>query len=233
MPIGNWVYLLVVFIYVLLLAYGSIFIKSNFYIESYNSGKTGKKQIAITFDDGPLQELTPAILDVLSEFQVKATFFCIGNRIQGNEHIMKSMLRSGHIIGNHSYTHSVFFDFLPTGRLIKDLAYTNELIYKVTGSKPVFFRPPFGVTNPMIAKAAKLLRLKVIGWNVRSMDGVVKDENRILDNVLKKLSPGAVILFHDSNPALPSVLRKLFEYADEQGYKFVGLDELLDLKAYV
>ena len=83
---------------------------SNFFIKIVCSAKTDKKEIAISFDDGPAANYTPEILQILKQENIKATFFCIGNRIAGNENILKQIKEEGHIIGNHSYSHHFWFD---------------------------------------------------------------------------------------------------------------------------
>ena len=103
--------------YLLLLIYGSIFINSNFYIKTICSKTNDNKEIAITFDDGPVKEITPLILDVLEEFDIKAAFFCIGNNIVNNKSILKQIDNKGHIIGNHSFSHSNYFDFFSSKKM--------------------------------------------------------------------------------------------------------------------
>ena len=105
-------YLLIVLaIFIGILAYGSFYIGSNFYLKTYCYAPKNNNEISITFDDGPNSIVTPKLLDILKEYDIKATFFCIGNKIQGNESIIQRINNEGHLIGNHSYSHSVYFDF--------------------------------------------------------------------------------------------------------------------------
>ena len=106
-----YVYLLLFITYSLIVFWGCYNVGSNFFIKIICKAQTNKKEIAISFDDGPAVNFTPAILQVLKNENVKATFFCIGNRIAGNEDILKQIKEAGHIIGNHSYSHHFWFDF--------------------------------------------------------------------------------------------------------------------------
>jgi peptidoglycan/xylan/chitin deacetylase (PgdA/CDA1 family) len=106
------------------------------------------------------------------------------------------------------------------------------LIERVTGKKVALFRPPFGVSNPNIAKAARLLDYKVIGWSIRSFDTVYQHNDRMLKRIIKHLKPGRVILLHDRNERILPLLQTLIEKAELSGYKFVRPDALLHVKAY-
>jgi peptidoglycan/xylan/chitin deacetylase (PgdA/CDA1 family) len=98
---------------------------------------------------------------------------------------------------------------------------------KVSGKKPFYFRPPYGVTNPVVAKVAKMLNYKVVGWSVRSLDTVLKDEDKIMARIKDRLHPGAVILMHDDREVTSKVLEKVILMVKEEGYRFVGLEELI------
>ncbi|MCD4747112.1 MAG: polysaccharide deacetylase family protein [Bacteroidales bacterium] len=221
-------YVLIIALYVLLLSYGSYFINSNFYIRTICSKKNNNKEIAITFDDGPVKEITPLILDVLKEFNIKAAFFCIGNRIINNESILKQIDEEGHIIGNHSYSHSCYFDFFSSKKMTEELIKTEDIIYQTIGKKVRFFRPPYGVTNPALKKAVNKMKYTVIGWSLRSLDTKGKDHRKILSRVKKRLKPGDIILFHDINPEIINVLREFIEYALSNNYKIVRFDKLIN-----
>lgn len=225
-------YLIWIVSYISILIYGSFFIGSNFYLKTICSKANNKKEIAITFDDGPVKEITPLVLEVLKEFQVKASFFCIGEKIAGNEDVLKSIDSQGHIIGNHTFSHSNWFDFYSSKKMIDELSKTEDIIYKIIGEKTKFFRPPFGVTNPALKKAVTNLNYSVIGWSVRSLDTLIKNEEKILSRLMKKLKSGDIILFHDTCPEIVIILQKFLKYALENGYKILSLDELIEIKAY-
>ncbi len=223
---------LLIFVYILILIYGSFYINSNFYIKTICSKPNNNKEIAITFDDGPVKEISPLILDLLKEFEIKAAFFCIGKQIAQNKEILERINMEGHIVGNHSYSHSNYFDFFSSKKMSEELLKTEDVIYQTIGKKVKFFRPPYGVTNPALKKAVDKMKYTAIGWSLRSLDTKNKNYKNILAKVKRKLSSGDIILFHDLNPEIIKVLRSFFEYALSNNYKFVRLDKFLNTDAY-
>ncbi|MDD5570084.1 MAG: polysaccharide deacetylase family protein [Bacteroidales bacterium] len=223
-------YLALFLIYIAIIAVGSIYIRLNFYLKSECSKITDEKVIALTFDDGP-SEYTPQILDILNEYQVKAAFFCIGNKIDGNENILKRMDAEGHIMGNHSYTHHFWLDLFSGKKITDELENTESKIFEVINKKVKLFRPPYGVTNPNIKKAIANKNYTSIGWSVKSHD-TIKNGMKILKHIKKELKPGAVFLMHDTNNEIISVLKEFIGYTIENNYKIIRLDELLNVKAY-
>ncbi|NPA68249.1 MAG: polysaccharide deacetylase family protein [Chlorobi bacterium] len=196
-------YLIPLFIWLTILFIGSKNICSQFYTE-VKCMSDDKSKILLTFDDGPHPEITPQILKVLKKHNQKAIFFCIGKNIEKYPEIAKQIIAEGHTIGNHSFSHSYFFDFFSTKKIIKELEKTNIIIEKLTGENCDIFRPPYGVTNPNIAKAVKILNLRVAGWNIRSLD-TVKNKKQVLKR-LKKAKPGDIVLFHDTKKDTPEIL---------------------------
>lgn len=190
-----------------------------------------KKNIALTFDDGPNPN-TVLILKVLRKHQAKAAFFCIGKNIEKYPEIFQQLINDGHIVGNHSYSHSPFFDFFRKDRVIQELRNTDAAIEKILGIKVQFFRPPYGVTNPSIRKALEVTKHKAIGWNVRSLDGIIKNEKIILNRITKRVAPGAILLLHDTSLETVRVLEQLLLFLDKNNYQVVSVEQLLNLKAY-
>lgn len=227
-----WSYLVLVFIYSLILFYGCYYIGSNFFMRVMCSLKTSKKVIAITFDDGPDAAATPQILDILKKHTTHAAFFCIGNRITGNETILTQIQEQGHIIGNHSFSHDFWFDLFPSAKMLDDILQTNQLVRQMINLSPQLFRPPYGVINPNLKKAILKSRMTPIGWSVRSMDTVISDPEKLLNKITRRLNPGAIFLFHDTGAATISVLPLFIEQAKEKGYEIVRLDKMLNLQAY-
>jgi len=225
----SWWWLLVpILLFTGLLAYGSIFVCSRFFIPVIGEGNKSKKQIALTFDDGPVMEVTDQVLQVLSAHNVKGTFFCIGERLLENRKLGQQIHQEGHLLGNHSFHHSFWFDLLPAAKMERELWQTDEEIATITGEQPEWFRPPYGVTNPALAKAAQRTGHRLAGWSIRSMDTVSKDAKAIAEKVKRQLKPGAIILFHDSQPLLPDVLEEVIAFAKKEGYDMVRLDEVVD-----
>jgi len=178
--------------------------------------------------------LLSKVLDVLKQYQAPATFFCIGKNLESEEQIqvLKRMDAEGHIIGNHSYSHSNFFDFYSSKRVAEEVVLVDKMIQQHIGKTPLFFRPPYGITNPNIAKAFKTLSHKTIGWSLRSLDTVIKEEKILLKRVKSKLKSGDVLLFHDHLECMPAFLEMFLEYVLKEGYTIVAVDQLLGLKPY-
>jgi peptidoglycan/xylan/chitin deacetylase (PgdA/CDA1 family) len=229
---ANFALLIVLVSYIGLLVYGSANIRSGFYLKAICHGLTREKIIAITFDDGPDPKYTPAVLDFLKSRKLPATFFIIGKNISGNEEILRRIMVEGHLTGNHSYSHSRYFDFYPSGKMIRDLKRAEDILAENTGRIPGWFRPPFGVTTPSVRKSADIMRYNVIGWNIRTLDTTIRNKEKIMQRIRKRIKPGAVILFHDTQPSIVEILEYLADYTNEIGYRIVPLDKLLRLKAY-
>ena len=227
-----YIYPLLLVVYSLIIFYGCYYIGSNFFIKIICSANTGKKEIAISFDDGPATNFTPQILQLLREENIKAAFFCIGNRIAGNEKILKQLQEDGHIIGNHSFSHHFWFDMFSSKKMLEDMQLMDQTMKAVTGLQPKLFRPPYGVTNPNLKKAIIKGNYTAVGWNVRSMDTVIKDETKLLNKISAGLKPGAVFLFHDTSNTTLKVLPRFLKEVKNQGYHIVPLDKLLHLSPY-
>jgi peptidoglycan/xylan/chitin deacetylase (PgdA/CDA1 family) len=216
----------------LIVIWGSSFIASNYHVKTFcgNPLETEKK-IALTFDDGP-NEMTLLVLDVLKKYNAKATFFCIGKNIENHPEILKRTIEEGHIIGNHTYSHAPFFDFYGKYKVIAEIQQTDILIEAVLGKKTRLFRPPYGVTNPSIRRALAVTKHKTIGWNIRSLDGVIKKEEFLLNRIIKKIKPGGIVLLHDTSIQTVNVLEELLSFLQKNNYTVVSLEELLNIKAY-
>lgn len=233
LPVHWSAYLILGLVFVSFIIYGSANVQSQFFIKTICAGSGDIRQIALTFDDGPDGQMTPQILDVLQAHQIQAAFFCIGRKMENHPDLLRRMIADGHLIGNHSYSHSYLFDLFPYRKVLDELEQTNHSLEIITGKKTRFFRPPYGVTNPAIAKAVKQTNQKVIGWNLRSLDTTIKDPEKLMKRIIKKIKPGSIILLHDTQKALPEILKHLLEYLDKQDYKVVRLDQLIGESAYV
>jgi len=229
----HWTFFLLLFLVWLgLTTWGSFDIRLNYFTKAYSSKPNSTlKEIALTFDDGP-HEMTEKVLDLLKQFNVKATFFCIGKQIENNPELFKRIIAEGHLVGNHSYSHSENFGFFSFQKVVDEITKTNKLVEQLSGLKMNFFRPPFGVTNPMIAKAVLETKHLVVGWNIRSLDTVYEDENTIFERVKNKVQPGGIILLHDTSQKSVNVLERLLLFLKSENYSIVSVDKLLNLSAY-
>lgn len=232
----HWVFYLILFlVHTGLVVYGSAIISSNFFVKTLCAApNTDKKVISITFDDGIEPTITPQVLAILKKYTCPATFFCIGHKLENElaQQILQQMKAEGHLIGGHSYSHSNFFDFYGAKRVEEELKQTEKLIEKAINQRPKLFRPPYGVTNPPIAKAIKKLDYYTIGWSVRSLDTVIKDEQQLMARVTKQLKGGDILLLHDHHEHILTFLPLFLEYVLNNGYEVVSLEKLLGISAY-
>ena len=227
-----FIYFILPVSYSLLVFWGCVNVSSNFFIKITCKSETDKNEIAISFDDGPATNYTPEIIRLLKNENIKATFFCIGNRIARNENILKQIHEDGHIIGNHSYSHHFWFDMYSAKKMQDDMKQMDDEMERVIGMKPKLFRPPYGVTNPNLKKAIIRGGYTPVGWSVRSLDTVIKDENKLLDKIIAGIKPGAVFLFHDTSKTTLHVLTEFIQEVKKRGYQIVPLDKLLHLQPY-
>jgi peptidoglycan/xylan/chitin deacetylase (PgdA/CDA1 family) len=219
-------------VWFVIVACGSGLIYSNYHVRALCSNKRAAgKKIAITFDDGPTPE-TNKILDVLQQKGIKATFFCIGSQIEKHPEILQRIASEGHTIGNHTYSHSTRFGFLSTAEIGGELQLTDKLIKDNSGLKTKLFRPPYGVSSPYVARALRSSGHTVIGWKIRSLDAIIKDEARILRRIKSRLAPGSIILLHDTSLKTVHVLEQLLVLLQQDNYEMVTVDSLLNIPAY-
>ena len=224
-------YIIVIVIYFLIGITFSFFPGSGYFMQIHLRRKTDFKVIALTFDDGPHPLITPQILDILKN-RAKATFFCIGKNIQGNEQIVKRIDAEGHIVGMHSFTHAFWFDLFSPLKMKKEFKTTEDILHQVLEKRPLFFRPPYGVINPPVKRALQSFPYHVIGFSNRSYDTTTNDQSVILERTIKQLNPGDIVLFHDTLEFAPELLNRFLNAVADKGYIIVGLDELLNITAY-
>lgn len=220
--------ILLFLIWLTLTTIGSFNILWNYFLDAKNCNKNCNKNIvSLTFDDGVNPEFTPLVLDLLKKHNAKATFFCIGKNLEKHPDIAKKIISEGHSIGNHTYNHANNWGFLNTNLVLEEIEKTNEIIKSITGKPTKLFRPPFGVTNPYIAKATRQLNCNVIGWNVRSLDTVIKTPEKILKRITSKVKKGDIILLHDTSLKTTIALEHLLLFLDEKNLKSVTIEDLL------
>lgn len=207
--------------------YASYSISSGVYVKAVCRIPAAGKSVALTFDDGVNPETTPWVLDILRKHGVKAAFFVIGEKVDACPGLVERIAREGHSIGNHSYFHRNTFPLRRTSKMVDEIKACDAAVYGAAGTVPRFFRPPFGVTNPMVGKAVRRTGKIVAGWSIRSLDTMGKPVEKTLARIEHRLRDGAIILLHDDRANAACLLEKLVECVHERGYKFVLLDELL------
>ncbi len=205
-----------------LIVLGVSVMRLNFFVQSTSNIYTESNEIALTFDDGPDQNLTPKILDVLKEYNAKATFFCIGSKVKGQEAILKRIVDEGHSIGNHTFEHKNSFPWWSIKRIKHSIKETDNALTNAGLEPSKMFRPPFGVTNNIIATAIKKSNKKCVGWSIRTKD-TCKSIEQVVTKVKKNLKAGDIILLHDTNPNIIEELKQILEYCKLKGFKPVAL----------
>lgn len=227
----GWLLVPLAFTWITILVIGSVRVCSQFYMPVFCRSVKAEKRVSLTFDDGPDPEKTPLILEILEKHDVKAAFFLIGLKTDTHPEIVTELLNKGHEVGIHSYSHDIFFDLYGKKKMERDLVKSVAAVFEATGKKPEWFRPPYGVTNPVLAKAVNKLDLKAIGWSVRSLDTTIKDENKLIARVMRKVRPGAVVLLHDTQDVTVNALERIIVKIREDGYRFVGIEEMTGFKS--
>ena len=182
-----------------------------------------RREISLTFDDGPDPDVTPRVLDLLDRYQAKASFFCIGENAAAQPELVKEIARRGHSVENHSYRHHRAFAFFGISRLKREVDAAQSTVASITGRTPVFFRAPAGFRSPFLDSVLAPRGLRYVSWTRRGFDAVSTDPKRILRRLIKGLAAGDVLLMHDSAPVVLAVLPALLERLSARGLKAVSL----------
>jgi peptidoglycan/xylan/chitin deacetylase (PgdA/CDA1 family) len=189
-----------------------------------------EKYIALTFDDGPHQENTLKVLEVLNKNKVKATFFVVGARAQLYPEVLSRISESGHSLGNHSWNHKSLVK-LSKMRALESLQKTNDLISGITGKSCYLVRPPYGHTNQRVKKIIHQQGWHEVMWDCDSRDWENKAPDHILFKVMKSIAPGSIVLFHDIHPGSAGMLQTLITAFKKQNYRFITIPELIKIKS--
>ena len=185
--------------------------------------KTAEPVLFLTFDDGPIPEITTWVLDVLAKYNAKATFFCVGDNVAKHPQVYGKVLSEGHLVGNHTQNHL-------QGIKNRFSYYIDNIKKASTFIESDYFRPPHGLlTHRQSAYIRKELNMKVVMWDVLSVDYSPKiTPEKCLQNVTGNAGAGSIIVFHDSLKAeqnLKFTLPKVLEYYSQKGYSFKTLEE--------
>jgi peptidoglycan/xylan/chitin deacetylase (PgdA/CDA1 family) len=220
--------------YLVIFILGVSMLRLNFFVNATCRGDATAKRIGLTFDDGPDPVATPNLLEVLKHHEIKAAFFPIGTKIMNDPKIIKQIDQEGHIIGNHSFRHVWWTNFLISGALDREIRMAQEAIKAAIGKVPAYFRPPMGLTNPHLRRTLKKHGLSAVGWDVRPFD-IGNSTEEVIKRVLKKTRNGSIILLHDTGRAPADLVRLTDELVTEikaQKYTFIDLEELTGIRAY-
>ncbi len=220
--------------YLFIFILGVSVLKLNFFVKATCRGDSTTKRVALTFDDGPEPVATRNLLKVLRQHQIKAAFFPIGTKARDYPEIIKQIDQEGHILGNHSFRHAWWTNFLISGPLEREVKMAQEAISAAVNKVPAYFRPPVGLTNPHLRKVLKKHGLSMIGWDVRPFDTTASADT-VIKRVLKKIRNGSIIALHDAGrpPAdLARLIDRLVTKIKERKYAFSGLEELTGIRPY-
>jgi peptidoglycan-N-acetylglucosamine deacetylase len=197
----------------------------------YN-GNTHLREIALTFDDGPDPDYTPQILDVLQQYGIKATFFCIGRQVEAYPQIVRQAYETGHVIGNHSWTHPDL-GLLPASDILSELNHTFSAIQEAIGVQSTFFRPPFGSLSAQVLAQACHAGVSTVMWNAgeEARDWSRPGVDFIIRHILSLVSNGSIILMHDGGgdrSQTVAALRVIIQRLQDGGFQFVTIQQMID-----
>lgn len=185
---------------------------------------TSRKEVWLTIDDGPHPETTPAFLDLLDDYDAKASFFVIGRKVDTNRDLCLEVRRRGHGIENHSTSHpSAFWWALPPFQVRREILSASDSLRAATGQRPRFFRPPVGMCSSGVHAATKEAGLEVVGWSASGSDGCPRAPSVVVDSLLSQISPGAIILLHEGDRPRQRImaLSLLLQALKREGYQCV------------
>ncbi len=201
----------------------------------YFKGSSNSRRIALTFDDGPDEIYTPAILDILKAHNAKATFFLLGSKVKEQPELVNRMIKEGHTIGNHTWTHPDLRK-VTNERLVSEIKQTEKAIMEVSGLTTAIMRAPYGAANESVIEQLQDLNYKVIDWNIDTADWRAETtSDEILINTLTNVTEDSIVLMHDSpadRSATVRALPELITTLNRNGYTFITTDEMLDVQAY-
>jgi peptidoglycan-N-acetylglucosamine deacetylase len=197
---------------------------------SYSSVKTTEKILAMTFDDGPHPSLTPKILDMLKERNIKATFFLIGQQVKMYPDLVRRIIAEGHEIGNHTWTHCSLTS-RSDEQIRKELQKSADAVFEVAQVRPQLVRPPYGAVNTRIKNLMFTeFGYSTIMWSVDPQDWRRPGVSVVTSRLVNGAHPGAIMLAHDIHPPTILAMPSMFDQLIAKGYQFVTVSQLLNLE---
>lgn len=197
------------------------------------NGFTSEKMISLTFNDGPDDQVTPRVLDILNKHHVKASFFFTGSKLEQNPEVVKRAYHDGHLVLSHSWSQQQLIS-LSQQEIRKEIQMTEDKIFELIGERPSLIRPPAGYIDKNAVAVIKNKGYKIALWSIDTMDWTQTDKSSIVKNVTEHIRPGDIILMHcdstntETVKALPEIITKL----RQKGYQFVDLSEMLQINPY-
>ena len=185
-----------------------------------------EKVVSISFDAAWGNEQTQGLLDTLDEYNVKTTFYLVGEWVDKYPDSVKAIHDAGHDVGNHSDTHA----HMPQQSredMLKELNGCNDKIEKITGVRPTLFRPPYGDYNNALVETVNSIHMYCVQWDIDSLDWKDPSPQQMVDRIQKNLSPGSIILLHNGAKNTPQALPMIIEAIRAQGYEIVPISQIL------
>jgi len=222
------------------LIYGLVYPKSEIFGHVIHGINSRSKVVALTFDDGPNGKYTEQVLDILRNENIKGTFFLIGKNVEVYPNIAREIVRQGHCVGNHSYTHPWLLPVMRKKALVAEVNKAETAIYNATGVRPVLFRPPHGLRTPWMISTIRKMGYEVITWDDMTTDYFARSKpKKIAKRIISRVRPGSIIVLHDglnlnhgvNRENMIEALKIIIPALKEKGYKFVSLKNIaLDSK---
>ena len=214
--------------------YQSMAPTGQWYGQTFTGLARGSRQIALTYDDGPNEPHTLRLLDVLAKHGVQATFFLIGRYVLQRPDIAREVVRAGHVVGNHTFTHPLL-TFNSEAEIKRQLSECRSVLQDATGQHSNLFRPPFGGRRPAVLRVARELGLEPVMWNVTGYDWNAPPAEVIERKVAKQIRGGDVILLHDGGHKQMGTDRSQTVIATDhliaryraEGYEFVTVPQMM------
>lgn len=193
----------------------------------FHSAVVNTPHLALTFDDGPHGALTPRLLDMLAQRNVKATFYVIGRNVEAHPEIARRIVAEGHEIANHTFTHPALSG-LPSARVAEELNRTHETVLEVTGVRMTNLRPPYGAFNDQVRKVAfDGHGYDTIMWSVDPLDWKFRNAARVTRELVSGAAPGAVLLCHDIHKSTIAAMPETLDQLLARGFQFATVAQLM------
>ena len=198
-----------------------------------------RREVSVTFDDGPDPEITPLVLDLLDQYGAKASFFCIAGKVSAYPELAREIIKRGHTLENHTNNHPYAFAFFGPSGILREIESAQATISAVTGVTPKFFRAPMGFRPPFLAPAVERTGLCCTSWTRRGFDTFARHPEPVLKQLLRGLVAGDILLLHDGRPNRPNknnqvileALPRLLEHLQTLNLKSVSLTTACDLSS--
>ncbi|WP_323034798.1 polysaccharide deacetylase family protein [Pararhodobacter sp.] len=199
---------------------------------SVNAVRTSRAAVALTFDDGPHPTHTPMLLDILARYNVKATFYVIGQSVRRYPEILHRIVAEGHEVGNHTWTHPTL-SRLGNGSVLSEIDRTQEVVWRTVGALPVTMRPPYGAMSSQQSHMLNDQRnIPTIMWSVDPEDWRRPGSSVVADRMVRGAQPGSVILAHDIHGPTIRAIPQAIEGIAARGLGFMTMSELLGFRRW-